>query len=70
MLSVQSSRPFTDEELSRGVSIVFPDKTNKTSQRIKGVFPLTGRTKAGTGTPAITFRPGTEFYFEQEELAG
>jgi hypothetical protein len=71
VLSVQSSRRFTDEELSRGVSIVFPAKTNKSSQRIKGVLPVTGRPKAVTGNAsAITFQPGKEFYLEQGELAG
>ena len=71
VLSVQTSRPFTDQELSRAVSIVFPGRTNQSSQRIKGVAPMTGRTKVvADNASAITFRPGKELYFEEGELAG
>jgi hypothetical protein len=71
VLSVQTNRVFTDQELSKGVSIVFPDKKNQSSQRIKGVAPITGRTKGTTdNAAAITFRPGKEFYLEERELAG
>jgi hypothetical protein len=70
VLSVQSGRPFTDAELRQAVSVVFPGKVNQSSQRIKGVSPVTGQPKAATGThEPITFRPGKEFYFEEGELA-
>jgi len=52
------------------MSIVFPGKTNLSTQRIKGVPPVTGQAKSPTAThESITFQPGTEFYFEEGELA-
>jgi len=71
VLSVQTSRPFTDAELNQAVSIVFPGKTNQSQQKIRGVTPVSGRLKsAAANASAITFRPGKEFYFEEGELAG
>ena len=71
VLSAQTTHRFTDQELSNGVSIVFPGKANQSSQRIKGAQPVSGRIKAA-GDPAlaaITLRPGKEFYFEEGELS-
>ena len=70
VLSVRSSRSFTDAEVRQAMSIVFPGKTNQSTQRIKGVPPVTGQVKSATAThEPIMFQPGTEFYFEEGELA-
>jgi hypothetical protein len=66
------NRKFTDEELSKGVPIVLPGKTNSGLQRIRGVAAATGQLKGATGTAAaktLKLQPGVELYFEQDELA-
>jgi hypothetical protein len=70
VLSVQASQPFTNDELGRGVSIAFAERTNESRRRITSVQPVMGR-PAGTARSAtpITFRRRTEFYFEERELA-
>jgi hypothetical protein len=70
VLSVETSRAFTDAELRQAIAMVFPGKINQSAQRIKGVAPLSGRPKAGSAAqPPITFKPGKEIYFEEGELA-
>ena len=62
---------FTIEELNRGVNVIFPDRDNTASQRIKenqqvpGKFQVTG-TAQGFGSAV---QAGTEYYFEEGELA-
>jgi hypothetical protein len=72
ILSVKAlNQKFTDGELSQGVRIVFPGKTNAVSKRLRGVEPVTGQI-TGTGGAApktLQLQPGIEFYFEQGELA-
>jgi hypothetical protein len=71
ILSVKApNNKFTDAELSRGISVVFPDKTNSVSRRISGAAPVTGQIKAAGGAvpQAVQLQPGVELYFEKGEL--
>lgn len=62
---------FTNEELSVGAPIIFPGKTNTTSQRIKAGTQVIGQMKAaGAGAAkTVKLRPGIQFYFESGDLA-
>ena len=67
ILSVKAlNQKFTDEELSQGVPIVFPGKTNSTAKRIRGADPVTGQIKGTGGAPpkTIQLQPGIEFFNE------
>jgi hypothetical protein len=66
-----ADHPFTEEELSRGVSVIFPDRDNTASQRIKENQQAPGQFQV-TGTPQIfgsAVQAGVEYYFEEGELA-
>jgi hypothetical protein len=66
-----ADHPFTEEELNRGVSVIFPDRDNMASQRIKENQQAPGQFQV-TGTPQIfgsAVQAGTEYYFEEGELA-
>jgi hypothetical protein len=72
VLSVKATNSkFTDEELSQGVPIVFPGKTNSIARRIRDADPVTGQIKGpgGAAPKSLQLQPGIEFYFEQGELA-
>jgi hypothetical protein len=60
------NQKFTDEELTQGMLIAFPGRTNTESRRIKGVELVTGQIKGtGGGTPkALRLQPGVDFYLE------
>lgn len=66
-----ADHPFTEEELNRGVSVVFPDRDNTASHRIKenqqalGQFQETGTSQGFQSA----VQAGTEYYFEEGELA-
>jgi hypothetical protein len=71
ILSVKApDHKFTDAELGKGISVVFPDKTNSVSRRISGAAPVTGQIKAvgGAAPQAVQLQPGAELYFEKGEL--
>ena len=72
ILSVKiTGHQFTDEELSRGVSVLFQDRDNTATQRIKENEQAQAQSHV---TGAHQFRDlqvqaGTEYYFEEGELA-
>jgi hypothetical protein len=71
ILSVEvNDHQLTDEDLNRGVELVFLDRENVASQRLKEKEVVSGR---GHMTGAHQFVPlriqaGVEFYFEEGEL--
>src|SRR4029079_10400453 len=62
----QTDRKFTDQELSKGVPIIFPGKKNTPGQRIKPAQQVIGQVKESGGGAArmIKLRPAVQFYFE------
>ena len=62
---------FTDDELARGVSVVFLDRKNTATQRLKANQGAQGQFRvAGAGQPLdLQVQVGTEYYFEEGELA-
>jgi hypothetical protein len=71
LLSVKIKNPPSDEELSRGVSVIIPDRENSASRRIKENETVVGQ---GHVTGAHQFlqleiQAGVEFYFEEGELS-
>jgi hypothetical protein len=71
ILAVTSpGQAFTDDALSRGLPLRFSGKKNSVANRISGAQALTARTIAADGTASATvqIKPGTEFYFEADEL--
>jgi hypothetical protein len=71
VLSVSvSDRSFTDEELRKGMRVVFK-RPNSIAQRLMEKQEVVGEVRdgSGTSTPLIAkFKAGTEFYFEEGEL--
>jgi hypothetical protein len=72
ILSVKvSGHQFPEEELNRGVEVVFPGKRNTATQRLKenqktqGQFHVTGAHQFLD----LQVQSGTEYYFEEGELA-
>jgi hypothetical protein len=72
ILSVKiTDNHFTDDELRRGVTVVFPKRKNTATQRLKenqqaqGQFHVTGAHQFHD----LQVQAGTEYYFEQGELA-
>ena len=72
ILSVKISDPqFTDEELNRGVSVIFQDRNNTAAQRIKENERAQAQSHV-TGAHQfldLQVQAGTEYYFEEGELA-
>lgn len=72
LLPVQlSGRAFTDAALARGVRVVFLDKDNTASQRLRRGQPVQGQFHV-SGVHQfldVQVQPGTEYYFEEGELA-
>jgi hypothetical protein len=71
ILSVKIDNPPADEELSRGVRVVFQDRENSASRRLKEGEKVLGQ---GHVTGAHQFlqlqiQAGVEFYFEEGELS-
>lgn len=71
ILSVKIDSPPSDEELSRGVSVVIPDRENSASRRLKE-----GEKVLGQGHVAgahqflqLQIQADVEFYFEEGELS-
>jgi len=64
------NQKFTDAELSQGLRIVFPGKTNEVLKQLRGVKPVTGQVPGAGGAAPKTLQvqPGIEFYFEEGEL--
>ena len=72
VLAIKSlSRKFTDEELGKGVAIVFPGKANKPAEKLVAAKQLSGKIKNAGGNPLqeISLGMGKEIYFEAGELA-
>ena len=72
ILSVKiTGHEFTDAELTRGVRVVFLDKNNTASQRLSHDQPSRGRFHVSGAHEFLDLdvQPGTEFYFEEGELA-
>jgi hypothetical protein len=65
------SRKFTDEELGKGVAIVFPGKANKPPEKLAAATQISGKIKDAGVNPVqeISLRMGKEIYFEADELA-
>jgi hypothetical protein len=66
-----ADHPFTEEELNRGVSVIFPDRANAAPQRLKENQQARGQAQV-TGTNQrfdVQVQTGTEYYFEEGELA-
>lgn len=71
LLSVRvDGHTFTDEELARGVEVVFPGRSDTPAQRLKPGQSAAGRFQvAGAQQPlTLQVRGQTEFYFEEGEL--
>lgn len=71
MLSVRvDNPPFSDDELSRGISVVFPDRSNSSVQRIKATEKVVGRGHVPGAHQFLTLNmlADKEFYFEESEL--
>ena len=71
LLSVKIANPPSEEELSRGVSVVIPDRENSAARRIKEKEKVVGQ---GHVTGAHQFlqlqiQADVEFYFEEGELS-
>jgi co-chaperonin GroES (HSP10) len=71
ILSVKIDNPPSEEELSRGVSVVIPDRANSASRRIKEKVKVVGQ---GHVTEAHQFlqlqiQADVELYFEEGELS-
>jgi hypothetical protein len=72
VLAIKSlSRRFTDEELGKGIAIIFPGKANKPAEKLAAVKRLSGKIKNIGGSPfqEIGLEMGKEIYFEASELA-
>jgi len=72
VLAIKSlSRKFTDEELGKGVAIVFPGKANKPAEKLAAATRISGKIKNAGGHPLqeISLRMDKEIYFEADELA-
>ena len=72
ILSVKiTGHQFTDEELSRGVSVIFEDRNNTAAQRIKENEHAQAQSHV-TGAHQfldLQVQAGAEYYFEEGELA-
>ncbi len=65
-----SDRSFTDEELRKGMRVVFK-RPNSIAQRLMEKQEAVGEVLDGSGTSSpltARFKAGTEFYFEEGEL--
>jgi hypothetical protein len=71
VLAIKSlSRNFTDEELGKGVAIVFPGKANKPTEKLAEAKRLSGKIKnSGNQPQEVSLETGKEIYFEAGELA-
>lgn len=72
VLAIKSlSAKLTDEELGKGVSIVFPGKANKPTEKLAVAKQISGKVKKAGGNPLqdISLEAGKEIYFEAGELA-
>jgi hypothetical protein len=72
ILSVETiDHKFTDEELIKGISIVFPERDNTPLMRIKEGEKLSGEAKTSDIAEPLklSLEAGTEFYFCADELA-
>jgi hypothetical protein len=66
-----SDHSFTDQELNRGISVLFRDRSNAAPQRLKENQQAQGHfqvTAADQGFD-LAVQAGTEYYFEEGELA-
>jgi hypothetical protein len=73
VLPVQvTGHEFTDEELSRGLSVVVPGRANSLSERLRRGDRVAAEAQLGEAEDPETFEiqleAGTEFYFEEGEL--
>ena len=64
------SRPFSDEELDRGIEVVFRERPNSSASRIKVGETLIGQGHAAGAHQFLNLKVmgGIEFYFEEGEL--
>jgi hypothetical protein len=72
ILSVKTvGHQFTDEELARGVRVLVHDRANTATQRIKENEQAEAQFQVANAPQALNLpvQAGTEFYFEEGELA-
>jgi len=71
ILSVKISNPPSEEELSRGVSVVIPDRENSASRRIKEHEKVVGQGHVSGAHQflQLQIQADVEFYFEEGELS-
>jgi hypothetical protein len=72
ILSVKTiDHKFTDEELSRGICITFPERKNIIPMKIKEAERISGEVKISDteDTLKLSLEAGTQFYFCADELA-
>jgi hypothetical protein len=62
---------FTDEELGRGVRVLLPERSNTAAQRIKENEQAKAQFQVANTSQALDLplQAGTEYYFEEGELA-
>lgn len=71
ILSVKiDNPPFSDDELRQGISVVFPDRSNSSVERIKAAEKVVGRGHVPEAQQFLTLNmlADKEFYFEESEL--
>jgi hypothetical protein len=72
VLAVDAVAPaLAEAQLTRGVTVRLPDRKNTVEGRLRGAKPVAAETveAAGTASTTIRLQPGTELYFEQDELS-
>lgn len=63
-------QPFTDEQLGKGMHVIFSDRANTAGARLKESDNLSGQFQVVGGAPRTLSVAGVrEFYFEEGELA-
>ncbi|HEY5744318.1 MAG TPA: hypothetical protein VIS99_17470 [Terrimicrobiaceae bacterium] len=72
IISVKSpGHRFTDEELEKGVRVLLPERKNTAAQRIKENEQAQAQFQVANGSQVLNLpvQTGTEYYFEEGELA-
>jgi hypothetical protein len=65
------SHRFTDEELGKGIRVLFPERSNTATQRIRENEQAKAQFQVATASQVLDLpiQAGTEYYFEEGELA-
>jgi hypothetical protein len=72
ILGVQTvGHRFTDEELGKGIRVLLPERSNTATQRIKENEQAKAQFRVATASQLLDLpiQAGTEYYFEEGELA-